>query len=67
MKNKKTTNYSIVFTNFIDFYSSYGYSDNVTDYVVILELFDRCLPEMPALIENKNILIITADHCCDTT
>lgn len=64
---KKAANNTIVFTNFVDFDSSYGHRRDVAGYAAGLELFDSLLPEMLALIENEDVLIITADHGCDPT
>ncbi|HGJ5889967.1 MULTISPECIES: phosphopentomutase [Arsenophonus] len=64
---KKAADNTIVFTNFVDFDSSYGHRRDVAGYAAGLELFDRRLPEMLELIENDDILIITADHGCDPT
>ncbi|MFS1537602.1 MAG: phosphopentomutase [Candidatus Phlomobacter fragariae] len=64
---KKSADNTIVFTNFVDFDSSYGHRRDVAGYAAALELFDRRLPEMLALIENDDVLIITADHGCDPT
>lgn len=58
---------SIVFTNFVDFDSSYGHRRDVAGYASALEMFDRRLPEMFALMQEKDILILTADHGCDPT
>lgn len=64
---KKATGNTIVFTNFVDFDSSYGHRRDVAGYAAGLELFDRRLPEMLELIEDDDVLIITADHGCDPT
>ncbi|WP_334469302.1 phosphopentomutase [Arsenophonus sp. PmNCSU2021_1] len=64
---KKAADNTIVFTNFVDFDSSYGHRRDVAGYAAGLELFDSLLPEMLALIENEDVLIITADHGCDPT
>ncbi|WGL97844.1 phosphopentomutase [Arsenophonus sp. aPb] len=64
---KKAADNTIVFTNFVDFDSSYGHRRDVAGYAAGLELFDRRLPEMLELIENNDVLIITADHGCDPT
>jgi phosphopentomutase len=58
---------TIVFTNFVDFDSSYGHRRDVAGYAAALELFDRRLPEMLKLVGEDDILIITADHGCDPT
>lgn len=58
---------TIVFTNFVDFDSSYGHRRDVAGYAAALELFDRRLPEMLNLVQDNDILIFTADHGCDPT
>lgn len=64
---KKAADNTIVFTNFVDFDSSYGHRRDVAGYAAGLELFDIRLPEMLELIKNDDVLIITADHGCDPT
>jgi len=58
---------SIVFTNLVDFDSAYGHRRNVAGYASALEYFDRRLPELLALLEEEDLLILTADHGCDPT
>lgn len=58
---------AIVFTNFVDFDSSWGHRRDVAGYAAGLELFDRRLPELMALVGEGDILILTADHGCDPT
>lgn len=58
---------TIVFTNFVDFDSSWGHRRDVAGYAAGLELFDRRLPELLALLKEDDILILTADHGCDPT
>lgn len=58
---------SIVFTNFVDFDSSWGHRRDVPGYAGGLELFDRRLPELMARVKDGDILILTADHGCDPT
>jgi phosphopentomutase len=64
---KKAGDNTIVFTNFVDFDSSYGHRRDVAGYAAALELFDRRLPELMALVKEDDILILTADHGCDPT
>lgn len=64
---KKAKDNTIVFTNFVDFDSSYGHRRDVAGYAAALEYFDSRLPEMLALIEPGDLLILTADHGCDPT
>ena len=58
---------SIVFTNFVDFDSTWGHRRDVAGYAGGLELFDRRLPELMALVKEGDILILIADHGCDPT
>jgi len=58
---------SIVMTNFVDFDSSYGHRRDVAGYAAALEAFDRRLPEILALLQPDDILILSADHGCDPT
>ncbi|TKI08680.1 phosphopentomutase [Martelella alba] len=58
---------TIVFTNFVDFDSSYGHRRDVAGYAAALELFDRRLPELMAQVTGEDMLILTADHGCDPT
>lgn len=58
---------SLVFTNFVDFDSSWGHRRDVAGYAGGLELFDRRLPELMALVQPGELLILTADHGCDPT
>lgn len=64
---KKAGNNTIVFTNFVDFDSSYGHRRDVAGYAAALEYFDSRLPEMLALMQGEDMLILTADHGCDPT
>ena len=53
---------SIVFTNFVDFDSSYGHRRDIQGYGEALEYFDSRLPEITALLKPDDLLLITADH-----
>jgi phosphopentomutase len=59
--------YSIIFTNFVDFDSEYGHRRDVKGYKEALEYFDSRLPEILKLLTDDDLLIITADHGCDPT
>jgi phosphopentomutase len=59
--------HSIVFTNFVDFDMLYGHRRDVTGYAAALEYFDQRLPELQALMQHDDILVICADHGCDPT
>ncbi|MFG1496252.1 phosphopentomutase [Saccharospirillum sp. HFRX-1] len=58
---------SIVFTNFVDFDSSYGHRRDVAGYAAALERFDERLPELLNILADDDILVMTADHGCDPT
>ncbi len=58
---------TIVFTNFVDFDSAYGHRRDVAGYAGALEYFDTRLPEVIEIMEEGDVLILTADHGCDPT
>ncbi|WP_298441339.1 phosphopentomutase [uncultured Ferrimonas sp.] len=58
---------SLVFTNFVDFDSSYGHRRDITGYAKALEYFDTRLPEIFGKLKEGDVVIITADHGCDPT
>lgn len=58
---------SLIFSNFVDFDSSYGHRRDVKGYADALEQFDQRLPELLAKLDDNDVLIITADHGCDPT
>jgi phosphopentomutase len=45
----------------------FGHRRDVEGYAEALEYFDRRLPELLALMQDDDILIICADHGCDPT
>lgn len=58
---------SLVFTNFVDFDSSYGHRRDVAGYAHALEQFDARLPDLLAVLNPNDIVVIAADHGCDPT
>lgn len=58
---------SLVFTNFVDFDSSFGHRRDVAGYAKALEEFDARIPELEALLQPGDRVIIAADHGCDPT
>ncbi len=58
---------SLVFTNFVDFDSSYGHRRDVLGYAQALEEFDARIPELEAILKPDDLVIIAADHGCDPT
>lgn len=64
---KQAGDRTIVFTNFVDFDSQYGHRRDVAGYAQALEYFDGRLPELLALLDKDDLLLLTADHGCDPT
>jgi phosphopentomutase len=58
---------SLIFTNFLDFDSSYGHRRDVIGYANALEAFDARMPELDALLKPGDVICIAADHGCDPT
>lgn len=58
---------TLVFSNFVDFDSSYGHRRDALGYGEALEYFDSRLPEILALLKPDDLLLVTADHGCDPT
>jgi phosphopentomutase len=60
-------NNSIIFTNFVNFNADFGHRRDLAGYAAGLEYFDKRLPEMIDLLQDDDLLILTADHGCDPT
>lgn len=58
---------TIVMTNFVDFDMVYGHRRDVAGYAAALEHFDTRLPELLNMLQDDDMLVITADHGCDPT
>jgi phosphopentomutase len=58
---------SLVFTNFVDFDSSYGHRRDVAGYAHALEQFDARLQELSNQLQPNDLVMIAADHGCDPT
>lgn len=58
---------TIVFTNFVDFDSAYGHRRDVAGYAAALEYFDSRINEVIDIMQEDDVLILTADHGCDPT
>lgn len=63
----KTTDRGLIFTNLVGFDTLYGHRNDPLGYAHELQEFDSQLPEVLNLLDEKDILIITADHGCDPT
>jgi phosphopentomutase len=57
----------LVFANLVDFDMLYGHRRDVAGYANALEVFDRWLGEFLTLVDEEDLLIITADHGNDPT
>lgn len=58
---------TLIFTNFVDFDSSYGHRRDPKGYGEALEYFDGRLPEILSLLKEDDLVLITADHGNDPT
>jgi phosphopentomutase len=58
---------TLVFANFVDFDSSFGHRRDALGYGEGLEYYDSRLPELWALLQPDDVLLVTADHGCDPT
>ena len=54
-----------LFANFVEFDSLYGHRRDIQGYGDALEAFDKRLPELSAILQKDDLVIITADHGCD--
>nr|WP_249815148.1 MULTISPECIES: phosphopentomutase [unclassified Bradyrhizobium] len=57
----------LLFSNFVDFDTTYGHRRDVAGYAAALEAFDARLPQLLNRLRSDDLLIITADHGCDPT
>ena len=64
---KQAGDQTIVFTNFVDFDSAWGHRRDVAGYAKGLEYFDSRLPELLAILDEGDVVVLTADHGCDPT
>lgn len=58
---------NLIFANLLDFDMLYGHRNDPVGYAQALESFDAALPELLDVLQNKDLLILTADHGCDPT
>lgn len=58
---------TIIFTNFVNFDADFGHRRDVSGYASALEYFDTRLPEMLELMDEDDLLVLSADHGCDPT
>lgn len=55
----------LIFANLVDFDMVYGHRNDVKGYGRALLEFDQSLDEIMPLVEEDDVLVITADHGCD--
>ena len=58
---------SLIFTNFVDFDSSFGHRRDVAGYARALEELDALLPRILNAMKDEDVMVISADHGCDPT
>lgn len=63
----KTFKTGLTFINLVDFDMLWGHRNDAPAFAAGLEEFDRRLPEVMNLMDQEDILILTADHGCDPT
>lgn len=64
---KSHEDFSVIFTNLVDFDMKYGHRNDAAGFVRNLELFDRYLAQIRKEMLKEDLLFITADHGCDPT
>lgn len=57
--------HGLCFINLVDFDSKYGHRNDVLGYTEALNRFDEQLGELLPLLQEDDVLIVTADHGCD--
>ena len=58
---------TLVFTNLVDFDSKYGHRNDPAGFAKNLAGLDRLLPGLLSALTSEDLLILTADHGCETT
>lgn len=57
--------HGLCFTNLVDYDMLYGHRNDVDGYAKALTFFDQQLPRLLAMLNEEDLLMITADHGCD--
>lgn len=65
--NITNDNVELIFTNLVDTDMLYGHRNDATGYGKAIEEIDAYLEKILPLINENDLLIITADHGCDPT
>lgn len=55
----------LCFVNLVDYDMLYGHRNDVEGYAKALTAFDERIPEILGMLQDDDILMITADHGCD--
>lgn len=63
----ETQHEGLIFTNLVEFDSTWGHRRDVEGYAQGLETFDKGLGKILAKMQEEDLLIINADHGCDPT
>jgi len=63
----KAGEHGVIFANLVDFDMLWGHRNDVGAFGGGLQEFDYRLPEILDLMDERDLLIITADHGCDPT
>lgn len=63
----ETQHEGLIFTNLVEFDSTWGHRRDVEGYAQGLETFDDRLGEVLSKMKEDDLLIINADHGCDPT
>lgn len=62
MAAMQTGDYSLIFTNLVDFDTDFGHRRDIDGYAAALSAFDAELPTLLAAVGPRDCLMITADH-----
>lgn len=65
IEHMRTSFEGLCFTNLVDYDMLYGHRNDIDGYAKALTYFDERLPELLALLQPEDLLMITADHGCD--
>lgn len=64
---KKNEFEGLIFTNLVEFDSEYGHRRNALGYAEAIERFDKRLGELMKVVNDDDLVLITADHGNDPT
>lgn len=67
LKTLAQIDHGLIFANLVDFDMLYGHRRDCIGYAQALAAFDAQLPAIIAELNEKDLLVLTADHGCDPT